>query len=122
MQIVTKVISLFPIAIACALQASIPAASYADISMATSKMEPATSQGVWGDVTYQTVAVDGISVFYRAAGPIDASVVLLRHGYPSSSHMFRDLIPLLAEDYRVIAPDMVGSGATDTSPMPKSTC
>jgi pimeloyl-ACP methyl ester carboxylesterase len=51
-------------------------------------------------------------VFYREAGPRDAPVMLLVHGFPSSSHMFRDLIPLLADKYRVIAPDLPGFGFT----------
>ena len=56
------------------------------------------------------VDVDGIEVFYREAGPADAPVLLLLHGFPSSSHMFRDLIPKLADSYRVIAPDLPGFG------------
>ncbi|MCK9687011.1 alpha/beta fold hydrolase [Scleromatobacter humisilvae] len=56
------------------------------------------------------VDVDGLEVFYRDAGPADAPVLLLLHGFPSSSHMFRDLIPKLAGEYRVIAPDLPGFG------------
>jgi len=63
--------------------------------------------------TFQTVNVDGKKVFYRAAGPINAPVLLLLHGFPSSSHMFRDLIPSLADKYRVIAPDIPGFGFSD---------
>ena len=59
-----------------------------------------------------TVKADGINVFYRHAGPPDAPTVLLLHGYPSSSHMFRNLIPRLAPKYRVIAPDLPGFGFT----------
>ena len=54
--------------------------------------------------------MDGLEVFYREAGPADAPVLLLLHGFPSSSHMFRDLIPKLAGEYRVIAPDLPGFG------------
>ena len=54
--------------------------------------------------------VDGLTVFYREAGPADAPVLLLLHGYPTSSHMFRHLIPALAGPYRVIAPDHIGFG------------
>ncbi|MBX9737302.1 MAG: alpha/beta hydrolase [Phycisphaerales bacterium] len=61
-------------------------------------------------VQYKTVKVRGLDVFYREAGPKDAPVVLLLHGFPSSSHMFRDLIPKLADKYRVIAPDYPGYG------------
>ncbi|WHX16381.1 alpha/beta hydrolase [Streptomyces malaysiensis subsp. malaysiensis] len=61
-------------------------------------------------VHHRTVEVDGLTVFYREAGPADAPVLLLLHGYPTSSHMFRHLIPALAGPYRVIAPDHIGFG------------
>ncbi len=60
--------------------------------------------------TNRKVDVDGLEVFYREAGPADAPTLLLLHGVPSSSHMFRDLIPKLAGEYRVIAPDLPGFG------------
>ena len=59
------------------------------------------------------VEADGIRVFYREAGAADAPVLLLLHGFPSSSHQFRDLIPLLADKYRLIAPDLPGFGFTE---------
>ncbi len=59
------------------------------------------------------VEADGVQVFYRAAGDANAPVVLLLHGFPSSSFMFRELIPRLATDYRVIAPDLPGFGFTE---------
>jgi pimeloyl-ACP methyl ester carboxylesterase len=59
------------------------------------------------------VEADGIQVFYREAGDVAAPVVLLLHGFPTSSFMFRDLIPRLADSYRVIAPDLPGFGFTD---------
>lgn len=62
--------------------------------------------------TFHTVEADGVNVFYREAGAADAPVVLLLHGFPTSSHMYRDLIPLLADKYRVIAPDLPGFGFT----------
>lgn len=61
-------------------------------------------------IYYHTVKVDGIDVFYREAGPENAPVVLLLHGFPTSSHMFRRLIPALADRYHVIAPDYPGFG------------
>jgi pimeloyl-ACP methyl ester carboxylesterase len=64
-------------------------------------------------VNYRQVSVDGVSVFYREAGRLDAPVLLLLHGFPTSSHMFRGLIPALADRYRVIAPDLPGFGFTD---------
>ena len=60
--------------------------------------------------TNKRVDVDGLEVFYREAGRADAPTLLLLHGFPSSSHMFRDLIPKLADTYRVIAPDLPGFG------------
>jgi hypothetical protein len=63
-------------------------------------------------VTCGTKRVGDVEVFYRQAGPSDAPVVLLLHGFPTSSHMFRDLIPALADRYRVIAPDLPGFGHT----------
>ncbi|WP_022929348.1 alpha/beta fold hydrolase [Patulibacter americanus] len=61
-------------------------------------------------VHHRTVSVGDLDIFYREAGPADAPVLLLLHGYPTSSHMFRHLIPALADRYRVIAPDHVGYG------------
>jgi pimeloyl-ACP methyl ester carboxylesterase len=61
-------------------------------------------------ITYQTVDIDGLSIFYREAGPRDAPHVLLLHGFPTSSHMFRNLIPALADRFHVIAPDYPGFG------------
>jgi pimeloyl-ACP methyl ester carboxylesterase len=59
-----------------------------------------------------TIEADGVRIFYREAGPADAPVLLLLHGFPSSSHMFRELIPRLSSRYRVIAPDFPGFGFT----------
>ena len=61
-------------------------------------------------VTYRTTDVNGLKVFYRESGPSDAPKVLLLHGFPSAGHMFRDLIPQLADRYHVIAPDLTGFG------------
>jgi pimeloyl-ACP methyl ester carboxylesterase len=57
------------------------------------------------------IEADGVQVFYRAAGDISAPVILLLHGFPASSFMFRELIPRLANDYRVITPDLPGFGS-----------
>ena len=64
-------------------------------------------------VSYQSAEVDGLKVFYRDAGPAEGPVLLLLHGFPTASHMFRDLIPLLADKYRIIAPDLPGFGQSD---------
>lgn len=60
--------------------------------------------------TYNRTEVQGLEVFYREAGPKDAPTIVLLHGFPSSSHMFRDLIPMLADDFHLIAPDFIGFG------------
>lgn len=65
------------------------------------------------DVSYQHVRVDGVNVFYREAGDPTAPKVLLLHGFPTSSFMYRNLIPMLADRYHVIAPDMPGFGLTE---------
>ena len=62
---------------------------------------------------HRTTTIDGVNIFYREAGPADAPVVLLLHGFPTSSHMFRNLIPALADRYHVIAPDYPGYGQSD---------
>jgi pimeloyl-ACP methyl ester carboxylesterase len=62
---------------------------------------------------YRTAAVDGHQVFYREAGDATKPSVLLLHGFPSSSHMFRNLIPLLADRFHVVAPDLPGFGFSD---------
>ena len=62
---------------------------------------------------YRTQEVDGIKIFYREAGLVSAPTILLLHGFPTSSHMFRDLIPRLAPHFHVIAPDLPGFGFSD---------
>jgi len=63
--------------------------------------------------TYNFAQVDGLKVFYREAGPKSAKTIVLLHGFPSSSHMFRNLIPELATRYHVVAPDYIGFGYSD---------
>jgi pimeloyl-ACP methyl ester carboxylesterase len=70
-------------------------------------------------VTYRTVSVDGFKIFYREAGAPDAPKLLLLHGFPSASHMFRDFIPLLTDRFHVVAPDLPGFG---NSAMPGRGC
>jgi pimeloyl-ACP methyl ester carboxylesterase len=64
-------------------------------------------------VCYKKADVDGLNIFYREAGPRDGQALLLLHGFPSSSHMFRDLIPSLADRFHVVAPDLIGFGQSD---------
>ena len=65
-------------------------------------------------INYRTADVGGIKIFYREAGSPSAPTLLLLHGFPSSSHMFRDLIPLLAERYHLVAPDFSGFGQSES--------
>lgn len=81
-------------------------------------MDQRVSSSGAGNVTVPVVhhrfaEIDGLNIFYREAGPSDGPVVLLLHGFPTSSHMFRNLLPLLADRYRVIAPDYPGYGQSD---------
>src|SRR6202522_150511 len=64
-------------------------------------------------LSFRTVLVNGFKIFYREAGDPQKPTVLLLHGFPTSSHMFRNLIPQLASDYHVIAPDLPGYGLSD---------
>ena len=64
-------------------------------------------------IHYRTVNVDGAKVFYREAGPKDAPKLLLLHGFPTASHMFRDLIPRLSDRAHIVAPDLPGFGNSD---------
>lgn len=78
------------------------------MSMATTLRRPSA-------IAYRTIDIDGQSLFYREAGAPDAPTVLLLHGFPTSSHMFRNLIPALADRFHLVAPDYPGFG---NSPMP----
>jgi pimeloyl-ACP methyl ester carboxylesterase len=63
--------------------------------------------------TYHRTDVNKLTVFYRQAGPADAPTLLLLHGYPTAGHMFRNLIPQLADRYHLVAPDLLGFGQSD---------
>ncbi len=67
--------------------------------------------------TYGTLEVNGVDIFYREAGPKDAPTIVLFHGYPTSSHMFRNLIEDLSNEFHLIAPDYPGYGRSEQPPM-----
>jgi alpha-beta hydrolase superfamily lysophospholipase len=89
------------------------------IVMALASLNAAAGNLQVPEIVYRTVSIDGVDVFYREAGPKNAPTVLLLHGFPSSSHMFRNLIPLLADHYHVVAPDFPGYGHSGTPPVDK---
>jgi pimeloyl-ACP methyl ester carboxylesterase len=68
------------------------------------------------EIAYRTADVDGLTGFYREAGPADAPTLVLLHGFLSASHMFRELIPLLADRFHIVAPDLPGFGKSDMPP------
>jgi pimeloyl-ACP methyl ester carboxylesterase len=70
-------------------------------------------ENLMADIAYRTADVDGLTVFYREAGAPDAPTLVLLHGFPSASHMFRELIPLLADRFHLVAPDLPGFGKSD---------
>jgi pyruvate/2-oxoglutarate dehydrogenase complex dihydrolipoamide dehydrogenase (E3) component/pimeloyl-ACP methyl ester carboxylesterase len=76
-------------------------------------IRPSAGAGRWPSTTIHRVEADGLNVFYREAGPAAAPVVLLLHGFPASSVQYRELMPRLADRYRVIAPDLPGFGFTE---------
>lgn len=69
-----------------------------------------STTAIFARIEHHQIDIDGLSTFYRAAGNPASPAIVLLHGFPSSSHMFRDLIPLLADRFRVIAPDYIGFG------------
>jgi pimeloyl-ACP methyl ester carboxylesterase len=90
---------------------SVSAAGFAALLAVTAAASVSPSSALATAPTHhRTMAIEGVEIFYREAGPADAPVVVLLHGFPTSSRMFRNLIPALAERYRVIAPDYPGFG------------
>jgi alpha/beta hydrolase fold len=80
------------------------------------QIDEVSAQATSTQVHYRSAKIDGLDIFYREAGPKDAPVILLLHGFPTSSHMYRELIPRLADHYRVIAPDYPGLGQCSAPP------
>lgn len=83
------------------------------LSTAGARAAPGKASDPEAAVRYETATIDGVKLFYREAGPKDAPTVLLLHGFPTSSQMFRELIPRLSDRYHLIAPDYPGYGFSD---------
>lgn len=96
------------------LPGTVFAAAASQLLGMTARAEDAGIRHDLSTTRYRTATVDGVELFYREAGPADGPVVLLLHGFPTSSHMFRNLIPVLAHRYRVIALDYPGFGQSAT--------
>ncbi len=97
-----------------AILAGFTLSSYTKEDVTKGTVEKTTTQY---PTTYHTVEVNGLDIFYREAGPKDAPTLLLLHGYPTSSYMFRNLIKDLSSDYHLIAPDYPGFGRSEQPAM-----
>ena len=103
-------------ALSLACQESVPASAP---GAAVASSAPASAPASTRVVEHRTITVDGITIAYLEAGPKDAPTILLLHGFPSSSHMFRDLMPELSADFHLVAPDYPGFGDSDAPAMDK---
>jgi pimeloyl-ACP methyl ester carboxylesterase len=91
------------------------------LGLSVERSEAADPKPTYPTVAYRTIKIDGLDIFYREAGPKTAPGVLLLHGFPTSSHMFRNLIPALADRFHVVAPDYPGFGQSSSPPADKFT-
>lgn len=86
---------------------------FSNATLAQSKRNINNTHMESSQVHYRNIKVKGLNIFYREAGPKDAPTIVLLHGYPTSSHMYRNLIPILSKQYHVLAPDFPGFGYSD---------
>jgi pimeloyl-ACP methyl ester carboxylesterase len=108
----TRVLSLLTAALSLtALTWASPPPSSAAESTVPDKV--ASIRSATTTVHHRTIRIDGLNLFYRESGPPDAPLIVLLHGFPSSSHMFRNLLPVLSHRYHVIAPDYPGFGESE---------
>jgi len=104
--------------LALCIAIGIPTLSWSPTVPADTEVEPAvqTSQ-ITRQTLHKSIEIDGVKVFYREAGRADAPTILLLHGFPTSSHMFRNLIPALSDRFHLVAPDYPGFGNSDQPAM-----
>ncbi len=107
------ILAIAPFSLIGTIAVGIVASNPADVKAAMSQKNSSAHSY---PTLHKTIDVDGLQIFYREAGPLDAPVILLLHGFPTSSHMFRNLIPQLSDRFHVVAPDYPGYG---NSSMPK---
>jgi pimeloyl-ACP methyl ester carboxylesterase len=104
--------------IALGMAASLAAGAWSSQASAGTPMKIAAEvEQSHTQTVHKTVVVNGQQIFYREAGPADAPIILLLHGFPTSSHMFRNLIPALADRFHLVAPDYPGFGNSAQPPM-----
>ena len=98
--------------VSIALLAAVPLSRHGAQAAPTTPVDEAQagSTNSHRQVLHRSIEIDGLDIFYREAGPTDAPTILLLHGFPTSSHMFRNLIPALADEFHVVAPDYPGYG------------
>ena len=112
---------LIPLALLVAIAGGLLATQPETVGAEAKTVAPAVAavEPAYPVVHHRNVKIDGVNIFYREAGDPDRPTVLLLHGFPTSSHMFRNLIPQLADRYHVIAPDYPGYGHSDAPPVDK---
>jgi pimeloyl-ACP methyl ester carboxylesterase len=104
--------------LALGMAASLVAGAWSSQASAGTSMKTAAEvEQSHTQTVHKTVVVNGQEIFYREAGPADAPIILLLHGFPTSSHMFRNLIPALADRFHLVAPDYPGFGNSAQPPM-----
>jgi hypothetical protein len=101
------ILAMVPFSLIGTIAVSIVASNPADVE-ATEVQKISTVNSY--PTLHKTIDVDGLEIFYREAGPKDAPTILLLHGFPTSSHMFRNLIPQLSDRFHLVAPDYPGYG------------
>ena len=106
--------AIIALSMSAALAAGVSSSKASDDTAAQAVVASSQNQH---QTSHRTIVVNGVEIFYREAGPADAPTLLLLHGFPTSSHMFRNLIPALAERYHLIAPDYPGFGNSAQPPL-----